>query len=286
MRAAVVAAILLLALRAADAAPDPLTTLPEPIVWRQNVFSIPYRVRRPAGTEAVVAEVQLFVSDDAGHTWRLAPRTAPTGSASNITFTAAHDGEFWFSLRTIDRQGRVAPTGPHRPGLRVIVDTQQPKLTLQATASRAGAVDVRWYAEDVNLRLDSLKIETRSGPNSPWQSLAIGRPPVELRGARSGNATWWPQGETGRVTVRAEVFDHAGNPTVAQTEVTLRRRTTPPIAATPAAMRNQPISARPATTQSWPTDQISLTPLGTAPTSRPTDPAWRPGTDVVGPRPR
>jgi len=173
MRAAAVAAILLLALRAADAAPAPSAALPEPIAWRQNVFSIPYRIRNQPAAEAAVAEVQLFVSDDAGRTWRLAPRSM--SSATSIIYTAAHDGEHWFSLRTIDQGGRVAPTGPHRPGLRVIVDTQQPKLNLQATASRAGAVDVRWHAEDTNLALDSLKIETRSGPNSQWQPLAIGR---------------------------------------------------------------------------------------------------------------
>ena len=301
MRLARFAAMMLLALGSVDAAPAAPGAMPEPIVWRQNVFSIPYRVHSQPRAEGAPVEVQLFVSDDAGKSWQLAGRTAPT--EPSFTFNAAHDGEFWFSLRTIDRTARVAPTGPHRPGLRVIVDTLQPVLDLQAAPVATGAVEVRWRALDANLKLDSLKIEVRSGANASWQPLAIGHPPVNVRGARSGQATWWPQGETGRVTIRAEVIDRAGNRSVTQSEVHLQRQTPPTVAAAPVSNGNslwpqpsastaaEPISSPPALThggQSWPADQVTQAPVGSEPpgTAQPPSsayPQWRPGAPATVP---
>ena len=296
MRYAGVAAAILMALGLADAAPVTAAALPEPIVWRQNVFSIPYHVHRQPGTEGAPVEVRLFVSDDAGRSWRLAGRSSP--AIPSFTFSTTDDGEYWFSLRTVDQNARVTPSGPHQPGLRVIVDTQQPMLNLQAAPSPTGAVEIQWHAVDPNLRLDSLRIEARSGPGATWQPLAIGRPPVDVRGARSGHATWWPQGKIGRVTVRAEVIDHAGNRSISQSEVQLHRPATPNVAATTISNRasrtatsaGAAIAAPPPTTpagvatrQSWPANQISQAPLGSAPSGiapppQPTRPLWRPGT--------
>ena len=51
-----------------------------------------------------------------------------------FVFRAPHDGEYWFSIRTVDAQGVDRPEGPMQPQLKVTVDTVAPRLDLSVSA--------------------------------------------------------------------------------------------------------------------------------------------------------
>ena len=123
------AAALLLALASGPRADETATAPeePKPIFTRQGRFSIPFRVDAPAEV-APPAKVRLFVSEDGGTRWHLDAEVPP--SQQRFDFRSLHDGEYWFTIRSIDAQGRSYPDGAYEPQLRVIVDTLAPRLDL------------------------------------------------------------------------------------------------------------------------------------------------------------
>jgi hypothetical protein len=196
-----------------------LAVTSDPIAWRENLFSIPFRVNRsPAATDAPT-EVRLFVSVDQGRNWSHAATVEP--KAESFVYRAPQDGLYSFAIRSVDRNGNLVPDEPLSPELAVSVDTQPPQLDLTASAGPSGEVVLRWHASDGDLNPESLKIDVRCGDDRHWQPLAIGStPPGTERQARSGEATWVPTKGCRVVLVRAEVQDRAGNPAVRQVQVT------------------------------------------------------------------
>ena len=93
---------------------------PTMTVTRHRTFAIPYRLNPVEGEAAQPVEVQLYVSNDRGVTWRFYAK-GPTTQKSFL-FRAGGDGEFWFAIRTVDRSGRVRPKSISAPGLMVVVD--------------------------------------------------------------------------------------------------------------------------------------------------------------------
>src|SRR4051812_44931088 len=78
--------------------------LPEAIYWRQHLFLIPYQWGS-AAESGVAQSVWLFVSKDRGASWRKISEAKPDVKAFN--YRAEGDGEYWFAVRTIDKQGRA-----------------------------------------------------------------------------------------------------------------------------------------------------------------------------------
>src|SRR5262245_17063952 len=70
---------------------------------RDRSFRVPFQV--PAG-ERRLREVQLWVSDNQGQSWREAGRAAPEQGYFS-QFTAVQDGLYWFAVRTVDQQGNI-----------------------------------------------------------------------------------------------------------------------------------------------------------------------------------
>jgi hypothetical protein len=203
------------ALAAAQTPAPPPADPNEPIATRQNVFSIPYRPPRPKAASEQPVEVQLQVSVDLGVSWQIYAKAKP--DQGSFVFRAPHDGEYWFSLRTLDKQGKSRPDGPLQPELRVVVDTVPPRLDLAAVRGAGGEVIARWQIVDPNLKAESLKIEVQSGPDEPWQGVAIDTRVNRSRYTLVGQTTCWPKPGKGPITVRAQVSDRAGNLASSQT---------------------------------------------------------------------
>ena len=72
---------------------------------RQALFAIPFHLNRPAHAIREPIEVQLYVSNNRGATWHL---TASRSRARGNSSLAGGDGEFWFSVQTVDRCCRAA----------------------------------------------------------------------------------------------------------------------------------------------------------------------------------
>ena len=225
-------------------APSPL---PAPIATRQTLFAIPFKVDKGISHASEPVEVQLYVSSDLGGSWRLYQQVPP--SRSRFLFQARGDGEYWFLIRTLDRAGQVRPRQGNQPGLRVVVDTRPPELKLDAFRASGGQVTARWQAADPNLNLESLKIQYRPAGATTWQALAIDRREVAVQGiTRYGQLTWWPQAASGRLEIRAEVSDTAGNTTVTHAQVVSEPSSPSPLGPSPGSSPATPPAAAPPAT--------------------------------------
>jgi hypothetical protein len=196
------------------------TAAPAPIFSRQTLFAIPFRIERPSQTANEPVEVQLYVSGDRGGHWDFYRKTNP--ERGQILFRAGIEGEYWFSIRTLDRSGKLRPEGPFAPGLKVIVDTTPPKLRLDARRGSAGQIIARLEIEEPYPKADSLSIQYRTGPTAPWQAVAVSRQDLRSAGlVHRAEVAWWPSAGTGTLEVRAEISDMAGNPAVSSAQVAM-----------------------------------------------------------------
>ena len=197
----------------ATSAPIP-DQLPIPVHSRQNLFSIPFQYDGQNGGGAV--QVQLQVSENRGGRWLQYAQSDP--SQGRFTFRARRDGEYWFSVRTLDSRS-PAPGPPATPELIVIVDTAPPQLALSASRGQAGEITARWQIVEPNLDAASLRLEYRPADGSqPWQQVAI-RPEAAADRAsqHDGRAVWLDPGLTDGIRVRMQAQDLAGNPVISET---------------------------------------------------------------------
>src|SRR5436190_20517972 len=149
----------------------PAANLPEPIFWKQHLFLIPYQWGSAAEPGAARA-VWLFVSKDRGASWQKISEAKPDVKAFN--YRAEGDGEYWFAVRTFDKQGHAWPQGPYQPELRVIVDTTLPRIDeFQAHAAPNGAIDIQARVADSNLDPNTWRFEWQADPASAWQPVTL-----------------------------------------------------------------------------------------------------------------
>jgi hypothetical protein len=210
-------------------ATSPDASLPEPIYWKQTLFLIPYQFSS-ASDPAAAQAVWLLVSKDLGATWQKISEAKP--HVKSFNYRAEGDGEYWFAIRTLDRQGHPWPEGDYQPELRVIVDTTMPRIeALRGQTRPDGAIDIWWHGSDTNLDADTWKIEAQSEIDSAWQPIPIPaptaadqiagitsavRPPpagghVAQNGMNSGGTTWQPPPGPRPMRIRASITDRAGN---------------------------------------------------------------------------
>ena len=191
------AAALLLALASGPRADETATAPeePKPIFTRQGRFSIPFRVDAPADV-APPAKVRLFVSEDGGTRWHLDAEVLP--SQQRFDFRSLHDGEYWFTIRSIDGQGRSYPDGAYEPQLRVVVDTLAPRLDLSATRGAGSEVTAHWDVVDTAVDPATFKLEYQIAGGA-WQTLALAPDAQHVaKMTLVGETAWWPAAGGGR----------------------------------------------------------------------------------------
>ena len=71
---------------------------------REKKFHIPFKV--DAG-EKRIRQIQLYVSEDRGRSWKQVATAQPEDNG--FTYQAQGDGHYWFTVRTIDQEGRTFP---------------------------------------------------------------------------------------------------------------------------------------------------------------------------------
>ncbi len=193
--------------RSAPNAASP-AAMPEPIYWKQHLFLIPYQWGSAAEPGAAQV-VWLLVSKDRGTTWQKISEAKPEVKAFN--YRAGADGEYWFAVRTIDKQGRAWPPGPYQPELRVIVDTTLPQIDeLREKLAENGIIEIHARATDLNLDPKSWKLEWQPDPNAAWQAVAL-----QGAGSRPEGSVlhgyWQPPAGSRPTAIRGTVWDRAGN---------------------------------------------------------------------------
>ena len=166
-------------------------------------FRIPFNIV-PADRQKL-KEIQLWASDDSGFSWKLVSRTTPDRRVFN--FRAARDGEFWFAVRTLDKQGVLVPSEEMKvePSMKVTVDTAKPTIVLEFDGRRGSRVAVRWEVKDDHLDMKTLAIDYQlEGARDDWRHVPIKRPTY------IGGETW-DAGTAEVLRVRASISDRAGN---------------------------------------------------------------------------
>ncbi len=171
------------------------------IYTRFRSFRIPFGVE---AADRSIVEVELFVSEDSGFTWTRVNKTTP--DHPSFTFKATRDAEFWFAVRTRDKDGKFYPgeDEPVEPSMKVIVDTVPPSMVLEPDGRRGSRVAARWEVRDENLDKLSLVLEYQAEGASAWRQV-----PIANKGL-IGSATW-EAGTAEPLRVRGSIVDKAGN---------------------------------------------------------------------------
>lgn len=203
------------------------------VYLKQPVFQIPIQIA--SARVADITELHLYVSTDRGQTWQKVRTAKPSQQA--FTFRAQADGEYWFSLAYVDRDGKVEPSDVRAEpaGLRVVLDTRAPTVVLQPMLREGGHFGVTWSLSDEKLDIDSLVIEVKGDGDPDWRDV---RAPKMSEGQGQ-----WVGDPKENYSVRATIRDRAGNVSVARVEIPAEEKSfaaapsaVPPVSSTPDAM--------------------------------------------------
>ena len=194
-------------------APAQQPGLPELVRTKHRVFAIPFRLPASKDADAAPQRVSMSVSKDLGGTWEPAGEASP--EAGKLTYQATTDGEYWFRLRAIDRKGRVR--GGEGPDMRVLVDAAGPRLAARVWKGSDGEIVCRYAGADDSIRLDSLRLEYKTGDTQGWKPVAAqGVLSREAPAHLVGEEIWWAGEKVSSLTVRLSVSDASGNQSVRQ----------------------------------------------------------------------
>jgi hypothetical protein len=183
-------------------------------------------------------EIRLYVSSNGGRQWQLYNRFRP--DAKNLPFTCRNDGEYWFSLYTINQANAIYPMpATFEPMLKLRVDTQRPLLEAQAYPAESGGLAVRWKATDPYLNPATARVEYRAkmaaGRELPWRDAALPAPSAEMTTRYEDTRIFWPETNARVLEVRISVSDWAGNlvDSIQEVAVPLVTQTRPAVGAGP-----------------------------------------------------
>jgi len=196
-----------------------IAAAPQPIYWRQNLFLIPYQWTSTTDPNSADA-VWLYVSKDRGTSWQKISEAQPQVLAFN--YHAEADGEYWFSIRTLDKHGRSWPDGPMQAELKVIVDTTIPRFgDLSGALGEGNMLNVHWQVADANLDATTCRIDVQAESNGPWQTISLPNSTSTSNGAYEGKAAYQLPSGCRTVSLRAAAFDRAGNRATYQSNINL-----------------------------------------------------------------
>ncbi len=157
-----------------------------------------------------VSAIRLFVSEDQGRTWVRHSDGDPAMEV--VTFRANQDGEYWFTIALVDRNGVQAPADVQtvEPGLKVLVDTRKPELQVKAIRNRAGRRGIRWTFDDPNVVVSTYRLAVRDESTGQWREYDVRHPEEKM--------VWFNENEAFS-KLQASIKDRAGNERVIELEV-------------------------------------------------------------------
>ena len=173
-------------------------------------FGVPFQINADNGS---FIEVQLYVSRDRGKSWQFAARQ--TTDKKEFPFESKEDGEYWFALKTLDRDRKLLPEGDPQIDLKIVVDTVKPELDFRIETDAAGRIACRWHATDENISPQSLRIFYQpigdDGVPEDWKRIPINLPGTARAGIYADQLAWWPDTAQQAINVAVEIKDIAGN---------------------------------------------------------------------------
>ena len=146
------------------------------------------------------------MSVDGGARWEEAAAAAPDdpcrAAGTGFRFEAPADGDYWFTVLTVDAAGRPAPAGQDLASqLHVRVDRTPPPVSVTATPLGDGTVAVEWAVADPGADPRTLAVEF-APPGGESQAVSV---------AAGLTGTFRIPADRADGTVRVSVEDAAGN---------------------------------------------------------------------------
>lgn len=142
--------------------------LPPKSFMTKNTFYLPVKV--DDRVRANLKEVRLYLKDDPTKPWLLQDKVAPT--QTYFTFRAPRDGEYWFTVVTIDKMGKATPSDLRNevPALIVVLDSQPPQVDVQLLPASAEGTMLQSVVRDANLDLTKTRLYFQTG-DTMWRAL-------------------------------------------------------------------------------------------------------------------
>lgn len=174
----------------------------ESIPFNSREFEIPIRIL--PGRRSTIDSLELFYTTDQGKTWQRSQSASPEDS--HFTFNAQSDGDHWFCVIVVDKQGRRQPKDPYSApvGQKIFIDTTKPVIRISSarrSSTNPEKVEVTWEIDEKSPNVSTLQMEYQK-PGAGWV-----RVPVEkkVRGQHSFQAGRTP------LTVKMTMQDKAEN---------------------------------------------------------------------------
>ncbi len=221
----------------------------KPTYWKQRLFFIPYQRNPQSKLLNPIAKVQLLTSRTGANDW--APLQEAKPNVQGFSYHAPEDGEYWFALRHLDRQGNPWPSAVVKPLMRIVVDTEEPEITLRGSSDVRGQVVIRYEARDANLQPTSLLVEVR-GAGGRWSPLRLAKPDIAQPDRLVGRVEWRPPTGVTRVELRGAIADRAGHRGKTEAEFDLRSAVAKAGPEFPGASRTPFSPTRQLPSQDWP----------------------------------
>jgi hypothetical protein len=159
---------------------------------------------------SLVQEIHLYIKDQPSAPWTLRDKVG--ASQTSFTFKAPRDGEYWFTMVTVDNRGQRFPADvtKEEPGLIVVVDTQKPQAEVRNLGDSPDGLLVQCDLRDANLDPVKTKFQYQTA-DMVYRNLeaAPGRPNTFCIPAQANI--------TGQVRVHA--VDMAGNSALVEHDV-------------------------------------------------------------------
>jgi hypothetical protein len=136
----------------------------------KNVFYLPVIIDERMRSN--LREVQLYVKENPTRPWMLKEKAPP--SATGFTYRGTQDGEYWFAVVTVDKNGRMTPADltTEPPGLVVVLDTQLPQLDVRALPASGEGLVVRCEVRDANPDPMKTRMEYQT-PDRVWRGADV-----------------------------------------------------------------------------------------------------------------
>jgi hypothetical protein len=188
----------------------PAANMPAKRFLNKTEFALPILI--DARVQPTLREIQLYFKDNPGRPWTFADRAAPT--QKEFRFRAPKDGEYWFTIVTVDRLGRATPSPAQMArepaGVIVVVDTKPPQVELHPLPVSADGACVQCLVRDDNLDPSHVRFEFQT-KDEKWR-------PLDALPARPDTYRIPPEAAvTGKV--RVQVSDQAGNTAMCEAKV-------------------------------------------------------------------
>ncbi|HEV3446665.1 MAG TPA: hypothetical protein VG099_18630 [Gemmataceae bacterium] len=197
-------------LRSEARAEPPSGATPTKLYTRDLHFILPLVLDEKE--RATLQDVQLYVKAGPSDVWMC--KDTVSAMRTGFDFHVPKDGEYWFTLASIDKNGIRSPadTSLMSPGLIVVVDSTPPEVSLQTLPPSARGVLIECKVKDANPDPSKVKLEIQLADKS-WKTLeAVADRPDVYR---------LPGPAMPEDVIRATVSDRAGNTTTRSVSVGL-----------------------------------------------------------------